>query len=113
MNQKDIDKFRQQLLDLRVELQGLEETMEEAGKTVELDQARVGRLSRMDAMQGQQMALEAGRRRHQQLVDIEAALHRIDSGNFGFCLECGEEIDVRRLQVDPGNTRCIDCADKE
>ena len=113
MDQESLRKFRQQLLELQLELQSLEKTLEESGKTVELDQARVGRLSRMDAMQGQQMALEAGRRRRTQLAGIKVALGRIDSGEYGFCLSCDEDIDVRRLQADPTNTLCIECAEKE
>jgi DnaK suppressor protein len=111
MDKKETAQFKRQLLDLRAELQGLEETLKDAGKTVELDQSRVGRLSRMDALQGQQMALEAGRRRLQQLLGIEAALRIIESGDYGFCTKCDEEIDVRRLRVDPTNTLCINCAE--
>ena len=90
----------------------LADTLKEAGKTVELDQARVGRLSRMDAMQGQQMALEAARRRQHQLVNIKAALGRIESGQYGYCFGCGKAINPRRLAFDPANTRCIDCAEE-
>ena len=66
----------------------------------------------MDAMQAQQMALEADRRRKEQLIRIGEALRRIESGDYGYCLECGNEIDVRRLAVDPSNSLCIVCADK-
>ena len=79
---------------------------------MELDQASVGRLSRMDAMQSQQMAQELARRRQQQLVRIEGALRRIESGDYGYCSVCDEEIDVRRLTLDPTNTRCVKCADQ-
>ena len=107
MDDTEIEKFRTQLLRLRSELQGLEETSKEATKPVELDQASVGRLSRMDAMQSQQMAQELARRRQQQLVRIEGALRRIESGDYGYCSVCDEEIDVRRLTLDPTNTRCV------
>jgi len=112
MNEGEIEKIRQKLLGLRLELQELEQAFKETGEPVELDQARVGRLSRMDAMQAQQMALEAARRRQNQLLKVEGALRRIESGEYGFCFVCGEEIDVRRLSVDPANTRCIKCAEK-
>ena len=112
MNEAEIERFRQKLLGLRSELQEQEETSRETGKPVELDQARVGRLSRMDAMQAQQMALETARRRRNQLLKVEGALRRIESGEYGCCFVCGEEIDVRRLSVDPANTRCMKCADK-
>ncbi len=111
MNQTDIDRFRQQLLALQSELRAQEESTRTESEPVELDQARVGRLSRMDALQTQQMALETSRRRQVQLQKIEGALKRIESGDFGDCFVCAEEIDLRRLEVDPTNTRCIRCAE--
>ena len=77
---------------------------------MELDQSRVGRLSRMDAMQAQQMALESARRRRQKISKVEGALRRIESGDYGYCFVCGEEMDAQRLAVDPTLTRCIGCA---
>lgn len=112
MNNEEIEQIRQKLLALKAELQALEETSRQAGETVELDQTRVGRLSRMDAMQAQQMALDTARRRQHQLLAIEGALRRIDLDEYGFCYVCGDEIDIRRLFIDPANTRCIKCAEK-
>lgn len=111
MKDSDIEAFRQKLADLRADLEQLEAASEQAGRPVELDQSRVGRLSRMDAMQAQQMAREASRRRQQQLRAIKGALRRIDSGEYGSCAACGEEIDIRRLAFDPACTRCIRCAE--
>jgi DnaK suppressor protein len=111
MNEGEIEQIRQKLLRLRSELQELEETSKETSEPIELDQARVGRLSRMDAMQAQQMALEAVRRRQHQLLKVEGTLRRIESGEYGCCFVCGEEIDIRRLSVDPTNTRCMKCVE--
>ena len=77
---------------------------------VELDQQAVGRLSRMDAMQIQAMAEASETRRRERLRRIEAALGRLDDGSYGECSECGEAIPLRRLQIDPAATRCVDCA---
>ncbi len=112
MNEEEIEQIRQKLLRLRSEIQELEQTFKSTSEPVELDQSRVGRLSRMDAMQAQQMALEASRRRHNQLLKIEGALHRIESGKYGYCFVCDEEIDIRRLSIDPTNTRCMKCVEK-
>ena len=112
MEEADIEQFRMNLRRLRSELQDLEKSAKDAAKPVQLDQASVGRLSRMDAMQAQQMAQETGRRRQQQVTKIDAALHRIESGDYGYCYVCGEEIDIRRLAVDPTITRCIKCVEK-
>lgn len=102
--------FRELLLQRQAELEVLTETGDEASKPVELDQTRVGRLSRMDAMQGQAMSLEAKRRREHELTRIVQALKRLELGEYGECLKCGEEIAVGRLEVDPAATLCINCA---
>ncbi len=109
MNDTEIEQIRLKLLQLRSELEDLEKISRETG---ELDQARDGRLSRMDALQGQQMTLEASRRRQARLLKIEGALHRIESNEYGCCFVCGEEIDIRRLSVDPASTRCMKCVEK-
>lgn len=95
---------------MRIEIQEMEVSAKESTQPVELDQTRVGRLSRMDAMQGQQMAKEGERRRHQQIARIDLALKRIDDDEFGYCVICDEVIDIRRLELDPSMTRCIHCA---
>ena len=112
MKEREFEQFKQKLLMMRSKLRELADTLKDSGKTVELDQARVGRLSRMDALQAQQMALAADKRRQHQLLKIKAALGRIDSGEYGHCFGCDEEIDIRRLAFDPTNTRCIECAEE-
>ena len=83
----------------------------EAREPVSPDVA-IGRLSRMEAMQDQAMALETDRRRHIELERIDAALGRIESGDYGYCMACDEEISAKRLENDPAVPTCIDCAEK-
>ena len=101
---------RRMLLARRADLQALMDGSREARQAVELDQTKVGRLSRMDAIQGQAMALETDRRRALELQRIDSALKRLDAGEYGLCVRCGEEIPARRLGFDPAATVCIDCA---
>lgn len=108
----DLKLFKSQLLQQQHELLDLEQTGNDAAKTVELDQTRVGRLSRMDALQGQAMSLEMKRRRQIELQKITAALRRINEGDYGYCLSCDEAIAIKRLEVDPATTQCIHCAEK-
>lgn len=82
----------------------------ESSKAVELDQSKVGRLSRMDALQGQAMTQETKLRHEEALRNITAALSRIESGDYGYCLKCDELISTARLDVDPAATLCINCA---
>lgn len=109
MTETEIEQFKQRLYELKSELETIAQTSKDAAKPVELDQASVGRLSRMDAMQAQQMAMETDHRRTIQLTAVEGALRRIESGDFGFCFKCDDEIDLRRLNVDPTITRCLKC----
>ena len=108
----DKEHFRNKLLKLREELRQIEESGNEAAKTVELDQSSVGRLSRMDAMQAQAMSIESKRRREIKVKRIESALQRIDNDEFGYCLSCEEEIAPKRLKFDPSALLCIECANK-
>ena len=78
-------------------------------KIVELDQQSVGRLSRMDALQSQAMAQAQKRRRQVMKQALEFALRRLIDGEFGFCEECGDAIEVDRLMANPAITRCISC----
>lgn len=111
MNKADIEKFKSSLLELQSELATLDSISKGSTATVILDQSSIGRLSRMDALQGQQMALESERRRKQQLLQIKAALVRIENEDFGYCNVCDEEIAIGRLNINPTVTRCVKCSE--
>ncbi len=83
---------------------------QEAQSVVQLDQQAVGRLSRMDAIQNQAMAVAQQNRRNIQTRRLVAALARIDDDEFGYCEDCGEDIALKRLELDPSVTKCISCA---
>lgn len=103
---------RARLLQLKAELEAVAAVGEESAAVVELDQTKVGRLSRMDAMQAQAMAQASSERREKLLRDIDAALQRIDDDEYGDCRRCGEPINPKRLDVDPTALLCIDCASR-
>lgn len=110
--EQDIDLlfFKNQLCERLSELAEFAETGDIAAKPVELDQTRVGRLSRMDAMQAQAMSIETKRRRETEVLRIHSALERINDGSFGACLECDNQISTARLMLDPSTLLCIQCA---
>jgi DnaK suppressor protein len=111
MNREDLEQFRAKLTVMQGEIRAVSLSAAQDLKPVALDQTSVGRVSRVDAMQLQQMSQEASRRRQQLLVKIEGALRRIESGRFGLCFLCGIEIGLRRLSADPTITRCRDCVE--
>ena len=110
MKQSELEQITEKLQGLESELRELEETSRTSSQPVELDQASVGRLSRMDAMQVQAMAAETERRRALDLKCIDAALQRMAEDEYGYCTGCGDEIPVARLELDPAAAQCVDCA---
>ena len=62
-------------------------------------------------MQMQQMALESWLRRERRLISVDQALKRLEEQTYGVCIDCDEEINVRRLEIDPTAIRCIKCAE--
>lgn len=106
----DLAEFRRLLLEERKAISVESEATAQGRATVTLDQQSVGRLSRMDALQRQAMAQATARRKHGRQARIDAALHRLDDGEFGFCQDCGEDIGKKRLELDATLALCISCA---
>ena len=94
----------------RAELVAQTHTTDADRKPVMLDQQSVGRLSRMDALQGQAMAHALQTRRDGRLRAIDAALERLGGEDFGWCDDCGEFVGIKRLDLDPCVQRCVDCS---
>lgn len=69
----------------------------------------IGRLSRVDALQQQHMAIARRQRVEIQLQQIRSALSRMKSGTYGACIQCGEPIGFARLKARPEAPACRDC----
>jgi len=80
-------------------------------ETVPPDNA-VGRLSRMDSIQIQQMAFAQRQRLQEEQGRLHATLSRIDSGDFGRCQLCGQDVLAERLEFQPDAVVCVPCAGK-
>ena len=103
----------QALLALRADLQKLLDDANDGSKPVSID-TPIGRLSRMDAIQQQNMSQANRRSAQQRLARVEAALRRCDNDEYGLCLDCDEPIGYARLKARPDALFCINCqTDKE
>ena len=111
--QRRVEKFRPRLEQMLADLLALRDSRSEDRAAVQLDQQSVGRLSRMDALQAQQMALAVDRQRQVQISRIRRALSQMDQGEFGYCAECGNEIPEGRLEADPSVHLCVGCASRQ
>lgn len=109
-NDLDIKKLKADIQGVILETQDIIQRTEDRREAVELDQTRQGRVSRQDALMQQEMAKAAHLRCKVELSRMKEALKRIDTEDFGYCLNCDEEISLARVEHDPAVTLCIDCA---
>ena len=110
LTDEELATFRVALVALRETLQEQLHGADERSGTVHLDQTAVGRISRIDAIQQQQMALAEKRRGALQAKQVDRALKAMDEGSYGECARCGELIARRRLAVRPEAPFCMTCA---
>ena len=111
LSPEQVEQARQRLESLREELEQLLDLSESGSKPVSLEEP-IGRLSRMDAMQQQELT-KANRRQHEvRLQQVRAALLRIEQGSFGECRRCEEPIASSRLEARPEAPFCLDCQEE-
>jgi DnaK suppressor protein len=107
-----------QLAELEVDLRVLSRTLgemiesvREGSKPVGLDEP-IGRLSRMDAIQQQNMVQANRQAAQRRLAATQSALHRLEQGEYGECVSCGEEVGFPRLKAQPETPFCVGCQGK-
>lgn len=109
MKQEDRQKCEKQIRDRLAALDQEDEIAAQNRDVVTLDQQSVGRLSRMDALQQQAMAQATHARRGRERAALTSALKRLKTDEFGYCDTCGDQIDLRRLLLNPAITVCASC----
>lgn len=103
-----IAELRAELEALQAELEAMLATAGDRTDTVDLDQP-IGRLSRMDAMQQQEMAKEQQRRHRLRLAQVKQALTLFREDDYGACRQCEEPIGYKRLKARPEAPFCVEC----
>lgn len=106
----DENRVKKALERMESKLDAVAEIGQAAAAAVELDQSKVGRLSRMDALQSQAIAQASERQRQLQRQQIKRARQKLSDSNYGDCETCGEPINPKRLEISPIAATCIDCA---
>jgi DnaK suppressor protein len=110
MNKEQLDHFRQILNTWKRDL------MEEVDRTVlhMKDEAANFPDPNDRATQESEFSLELRTRdRERKLIrKIESAMSRIDDGSYGYCVETGEEIGVKRLEARPVATLCVEAQER-
>ncbi len=94
---EEIDKARQDVA-----------TLEEITRPVVAED--MDEITRMDSIVNKSVNDAALATARSRLAGLEYAIKRIDDPEFGFCIDCGEEIPLQRLMAMPQATHCVDCA---
>ena len=109
MESEQIERLRDKLEELAREIDQYLQESEASAAAVEPDKG-LGRLSRMEAMQDQQLVMEMRRRKKRQLAEVKSAILRLEMGNYGTCIFCGKEISPERLEAAPEIQACMSCS---
>lgn len=108
MDEKQIAAAKERLLRMRKEV--LQDVSRSFSASRELSQDGVPDIGDMSAnTYHRDMLLNLSETQRQKLRDIDAALERIERGEYGICPRCEEEIEPRRLEVRPFSRFCVDC----
>jgi len=106
----------EQLIELEILIADELERIQDESESSEVEReaispdVAIGRLSRLDSMQMQEIAKDAERRREDRVALLEMALERIDLGTYGKCDSCQGSIPFERLKITPEANRCGNCA---
>lgn len=109
MDSEELKHYHEKLRKLSFQIEGYLQKSKDSAAAVEPDKG-LGRLSRMEAMQDQQMVLELRRRKKRQLLEVGNALSRIEQNSYGYCIFCAELISRDRLDAFPEVQTCVNCA---
>ncbi|PCH60571.1 MAG: molecular chaperone DnaK [SAR86 cluster bacterium] len=106
----------QQIEHLRLLMLSIKDKLEEqlnanlqATAIVKLDQSSVGRVSRIDAIQQQHMAVSTRGKTKQRLGKILLTLQTVKQDDYGYCRRCDQVIAFERLCIQPESELCLQC----
>ena len=108
LTREQLEELGRDLIEERARLQEVLEISKDGAKPVDLDEP-IGRLSRMDAIQQQQMTKANRSAYERKLRQIEAALEKLAENEYGDCRSCEEPVGYRRLKARPEAPFCIEC----
>ena len=75
--------------------------LENKSNIVEFDQKQIVRLSKMDSIMDQKMSIAKLERQKVRLKQLEKMLNNIQTEDFEVCIDYGEDIEFKRLQLNP------------
>ncbi len=105
---KSLKKFRTLLESRQEELRHLVAQTQQEGRSLRTEETK-DEGDRATASESKELAHARSAQARRTLGEIEAALRRMNDGTFGECLNCGQEIGIKRLEAVPWVRCCITC----
>jgi DnaK suppressor protein len=108
MQEEKMQEIRKELLDQRERLLvEVRQKRSEAARVQDEGVADPGDASVTEDLRD--LLYRLGDSKREQILSIDSALERMERGGYGLCAECGEEINLRRLELQPDTLWCVDC----
>lgn len=109
---KEIQNIKEILITMKKEI--LENLQERVKSSNINEQREIGDIfDDADLEQSRDFNLLLTTRERQKLQQIDAALKRMDEGEYGICEECGEDVPIGRLKAMPFTALCVKCKSKQ
>jgi len=112
MEKKKLDTFRKKLEERQLALRKTVSRTEEDGRIADQDSAQ-DIADRAANSYTKEFLFSVSNNERQVLNMVETALQRIREGTFGECVNCGSEINAKRLEAVPWTRYCIACQEKK
>jgi DnaK suppressor protein len=112
LKKRDLQRFKKLLLEQRKQLQGNQKKALSGDIHVDPDDFP----DEIDTASSEVNLQFTGRLREREqglLAKVDSALAKIDQGSFGQCMNCGEDIGLKRLKARPVAELCIDCKSEQ
>jgi DnaK suppressor protein len=110
MNERQREYFRKKLLAWKSNV--LQEVKDSLAQLQEEDRNHPDLADRASSEAGWSIELRARDRQRKLIAKIDAALKRLEEGTYGYCLETGEPISLRRLEARPVATLSIEAQER-
>ena len=112
MTNTALQAYKQALLNLQGLLNKSLTLVDPSTESITPDRA-IGRLTRMEAIQAQQISSASREQMKIRLKQTERALLQVEAGTYGLCARCNDPIPEGRLQVMPEAPFCLICASRK
>ncbi|HXE89533.1 MAG TPA: TraR/DksA C4-type zinc finger protein [Terriglobales bacterium] len=111
MEKKRLEQFRKKLEARQQELRRVVSNTELAGRSADVETAQ-DIADKAASSYTKEFLFSQSNNERQLLHEVESALARIREGEFGNCVNCGKEVNPKRLEAVPWTRFCINCQEK-